>query len=155
MGVFLVFSIQTKGSLVIVLGPRVRRLGLDHTTVLVRERRTDPRWKLPGGHIEPGETPLQAARRELREETGLEPRSGDIIHLGDIFKVNKRHLDSCFLAQVDSYDQLACMGNDGEEIDVRSIWCLLEDTEILAAHRSFMLSLWYEMTGGKQIPNHL
>jgi len=42
--------------------------------VLVIEHRRLRTWLPIGGELEPGETPLEAARRELREETGLEGR---------------------------------------------------------------------------------
>jgi len=40
--------------------------------VLIAKRITPPLWSLPGGRIEPGESPEQAAQRELMEETGIE-----------------------------------------------------------------------------------
>jgi 8-oxo-dGTP diphosphatase len=42
--------------------------------VLLMLRAELPVWCLPGGHIEPGETPEQAAVREAAEETGLQVR---------------------------------------------------------------------------------
>ncbi|GAA1369427.1 NUDIX domain-containing protein [Streptomyces beijiangensis] len=55
---------------------RVLCLDAAHRLLLMRWR--DPYdgawiWEPPGGGIEPGETPWDAARRELAEETGLDP----------------------------------------------------------------------------------
>ena len=39
---------------------------------LLLHQRPDLGWNLPGGALEPGETPAAAIVREIREETGLE-----------------------------------------------------------------------------------
>jgi 8-oxo-dGTP diphosphatase len=36
-------------------------------------------WDLPGGYVEPGESPAAAAQREIREELGLPVRAGGLL----------------------------------------------------------------------------
>jgi mutator protein MutT len=47
---------------------------IDRDKVLLIKRATKPyfgMWSLPGGRLEPGETPERAAEREIMEEVGL------------------------------------------------------------------------------------
>jgi 8-oxo-dGTP pyrophosphatase MutT (NUDIX family) len=59
-------------------------LAEDTGRVLMLQRANDPddpaagMWEFPGGHIEPGETPIQGAEREWAEETGCQPPRGQI-----------------------------------------------------------------------------
>ena len=81
----------------IILGPggvllhRHKRLGM---------------WLQPGGHIEPGETPWGAARREAEEETGLRfspwPAPPELAHL-DVHDGGRghTHLDLRYILEVE------------------------------------------------------
>jgi 8-oxo-dGTP diphosphatase len=49
-------------------------------------------WGLPGGHLEQGETILEAAARELAEEAGIIAKSMRIVTIGDPIPENNFHL---------------------------------------------------------------
>ncbi|MFE7675827.1 NUDIX domain-containing protein [Streptomyces albidoflavus] len=53
--------------------------------VLLIERSWDPfknRWALPGGHVDKGESSLDASARELFEETGITVPTADLRQVG-------------------------------------------------------------------------
>jgi 8-oxo-dGTP pyrophosphatase MutT (NUDIX family) len=54
----------------------------DGARVLLGHATRSPRWDIPKGLAEPGETFIDAAIRELREETGLSAPAGELVALG-------------------------------------------------------------------------
>lgn len=59
-------------------GGVVYRLGGPEPEVLLILDRSG-NWTLPKGHLEAGETPVQAAVREVREETGVTAEIGELV----------------------------------------------------------------------------
>ncbi|MFJ5282773.1 NUDIX domain-containing protein [Pseudomonas sp. NPDC088429] len=54
-------------------------------------RKENPEWSLPGGKVEANELPVEGARRELKEETGLELKDAEFLG-HHVFDREEHHL---------------------------------------------------------------
>lgn len=94
-------------------------------------------WGIFGGHIDDGETPLQAARREMREELGVElgPEL-DLVYRG-CDGVRERHI---FLAELPlPPDELVL--NEGQGMALYSLK-ELSHLQVAPHHRAILRAIW-------------
>lgn len=63
----------------------------DRERVLLTEDEGKPGWKLPGGEAKKGELLLEAAKREVKEETGLMVDPTGFVSLQDYINEKKEH----------------------------------------------------------------
>ena len=93
----------------------------ERSRVLLHRHKRLGRWLQPGGHLDPGELPWQAAVRETREETGLAPEHPPtgprMIHV-DVHEGPRGHvhLDLRYLLTADGHAALS--PDEGESPDI-------------------------------------
>jgi 8-oxo-dGTP diphosphatase len=90
--------------------------------VLLIRRKHDPfagAWALPGGFVDMDESLEKAARRELREETGIE--AGNLLQLHTFGEPKRdprgRTISVAYLAKVDANELQPHAADDAQEVD--------------------------------------
>lgn len=92
---------------------------LDRPRRLLAARRTRPpavagRWELPGGKVEPGEHPVAAVHREIREELGVTVELGvEVPGPADgLWPITERHVMRVWAARLVEGDPEPLDGHD-------------------------------------------
>lgn len=76
--------------------------------VLIGKRARSPaedEWALPGGHVDDGEKPAEAASRELKEETGIEANDLVFVQRRIRHPDGKERVDSVFCVKVEASEE--------------------------------------------------
>ena len=118
---------------------------LDSDRVVIVKVRKRGEWEFPGGHVEDGEEPQEAARREAREEAGVE--------LGELHLIGRKWLRVLDRQRVElrRYDGRCLLVYWAE---VAALHYLPPDSEI-SERRAVRMQEAKGMLGGYWPPRHL
>lgn len=112
----------------------------DGTEVLLQKRargRYAGTYSIPGGLLETGETPLQAALRECREELGLRP---DQLRTGASYE--DRHGNWTYTSFVAQPVGVLAVEDLRPNYETSAVgWAAVEDVHLLRLHPAFAASL--------------
>ena len=124
------------GSVLVLVVSQERR-----RTILVREEgRRDPKWRVPGGSLERGESPVQAAAREIEEETGIPLRVDQVTILAEERRESQRYYPHFCIAEVTEaqFDHLVPRTQDGDKtLETRTLHIdeVVQLPDLLRQHR--------------------
>lgn len=117
-----------------------RRRGARLEVVLVRPAGRET-WVMPKGHLEPGEGPIEAAVREVGEESGLRVIAGP--PLGEVFYIytwrDRPNRPMVRIAKRVYFFLMECAGGDPKDHDAEIdevIWLGFDDALRRASHKS-------------------
>jgi ADP-ribose pyrophosphatase YjhB (NUDIX family) len=116
-------------------GTLVERMAPDgEPEVLLLRRAVEPGlggWDLPAGYLDPGESPEEAARRETREEAGLEV---ELLHLVGVYTSRAGNAVACiYLAR--PRDAHAAVSRDHESDE--HAWVARRDVDAWTSRMAF------------------
>jgi 8-oxo-dGTP diphosphatase len=92
-------------------------------------------WELPGGLIDPGESPRESAQRELHEEAGCHVDSLDWLGIVEVDD-GRRHFGAVFACEVANVPGTMC----NREIDGLAFWTPVAAPEPLGASDRALLT---------------
>jgi 8-oxo-dGTP pyrophosphatase MutT (NUDIX family) len=101
-------------------GHKIRSIALtlhQQHVLLVAARKLPGRWVLPGGTLEPGETLVAAAEREVLEETGVAVHAGRLVAYRELFWKDRDAVEVYFLAEL--VGEMAAPGGGIEQRSAR------------------------------------